>query len=404
MEISTCQFNDSYFPIMDGVGMSAHNYAYWLNRKYGKSSLVAPKIKGYKDHAEYKVYRFKSVLLPGMNPYRIGLPLIDTTFKRKIRDKQFDLIHAHCPFVSGQLALKLSEKLTIPLVATFHTKYKEDFRRVVNNNLIEDFLMKYTLDFYQRADYVWVPNKATGVTLREYGYRGNYDIVQNGTDMEVPEKSKLLTYRKKGQALVGIDGKKFMMLFVGQMRWEKNVKLIIDALKILESLDKDFIMVFVGEGYAEGGIKKLVDNYHLRNHVKFLGVIHDRKVLRDLYSASDLFIFPSLYDNSPLVIQEAAAFNVPSIVLQKSNCAESIVDGVSGFLIDENAQSLADRIDWLMDNPGIIRLAGEGARKSIHKPWEVVAEEVYHRYVDILKAYHPSCKNPDVFNITGDFT
>ncbi|MBN1198810.1 MAG: glycosyltransferase, partial [Bacteroidales bacterium] len=254
MEISTCQFNDSYFPIMDGVGMSVHNYAHWLNRKYGKTSLVAPKVKGYKDLAEYSVYRFKSVLLPGMNPYRVGLPLIDTTFKRKIKEKHFDLLHAHCPFVSGQLAMKLSEKLDVPLVATFHTKYREDFKRVLNNELMEEFLIKYTLDFYHQADHLWVPNKATGITLKEYGYQGNYEVVQNGTDMEVPEKSKLLKYRQRGLAKVGIDGKKFMMLFVGQLRWEKNVKMIIEALRILNSLDKDFIMVFIGEGYAASGI------------------------------------------------------------------------------------------------------------------------------------------------------
>ena len=64
MKITTCQFNDSYFPIMDGVGMTAHNYAFWLNEKYGKTILVAPKVKGYEDDAAYKVYRFQSVLLP----------------------------------------------------------------------------------------------------------------------------------------------------------------------------------------------------------------------------------------------------------------------------------------------------------------------------------------------------
>ena len=79
MRIKSGQFNDSYFPIMDGVGMTAHNYAYWLNEKYGKSILIAPKVKGYKDTVDYKVHRFKSVVLPGMNPYRIGLPSVSYT-------------------------------------------------------------------------------------------------------------------------------------------------------------------------------------------------------------------------------------------------------------------------------------------------------------------------------------
>ena len=102
MRITTCQFNDSYFPIMDGVGITAHNYALWLNEKHGKTVLVAPKVKDYEDEEDYRVYRFKSVLLPGMNPYRAGLPLIDIKFKKKLNKIRFDLVHAHSPFISGQ--------------------------------------------------------------------------------------------------------------------------------------------------------------------------------------------------------------------------------------------------------------------------------------------------------------
>jgi 1,2-diacylglycerol 3-alpha-glucosyltransferase len=131
MKFTSCQFNDSYFPIMDGVGMTAHNYALWLNAKYGKSSLVAPKVRDYRDNVNYKVIRFKSVLLPGMNPYRVGLPLVDFKFKKKLANNQFDILHAHCPFISGQLAIKMAKKLDIPLVATFHSKYREDYRKAV---------------------------------------------------------------------------------------------------------------------------------------------------------------------------------------------------------------------------------------------------------------------------------
>ena len=190
MKIRTCQFNDSYFPIMDGVGITAHNYALWLNEKYGKTVLVAPKVKDYEDDEEYKVFRFKSVLLPGMNPYRVGLPLIDIKFKKKLKKMKFDLIHAHSPFISGQLAMKVARKLRVPLVSTFHSKYREDFKKILNNELFVEFLMNLTLDFYNSANVVWVPNRSTGETLKEYGYHGQYEIMPNGTDMEIPDKSK----------------------------------------------------------------------------------------------------------------------------------------------------------------------------------------------------------------------
>ena len=390
MQITTCQFNDSYFPIMDGVGMTAHNYAYWLNEKYGKSMLIAPRVKDYKDNVDYKVYRFKSVLLPGMNPYRVGLPLIDVTFKKKIKKIKFDLLHAHCPFISGQLAVKLAAKIKVPLIATFHTKYRDDFKKVINNDLFVEFLLRTTLEFYKSADLVWVPNKATGQTLKDYGFNGAFEIMPNGTDILIPDKGKLLKYRKKGLDRIDAGANEFVMLFVGQHRWEKNVRLIIDAMKMLKLSGESFKMIFVGEGYASREMIKLVRQYSLQDQVMFLGVITDRKELEYVYAASDLLVFPSIYDNSPLVLQEAAAFDIPSVIVRNSSSSEGILDGVNGFLIENQVESLVNKIAELMKNPDAIKRAGEGARKSIYHPWEAIVDEVYQRYIELIRERQPA--------------
>ncbi len=393
MSINSCQFNDSYFPIMDGVGMTAHNYAYWMNLKHGKSSLVAPSAKDYKDRADYKVIRFKSVLLPGMNPYRVGLPMIDFTFKKKLSKNNFDILHAHCPFISGQLAQKLAKKLDIPLVATFHTKYREDFRKAMPSEMFIDFLMTMTMDFYNSADVVWVPNRATGETLKEYGFTGEFDIMPNGTDFDIPEKGKYLKYRYKGLEKINACNDDFILLFVGQHRWEKNVRTILDALKILKGKKESFKMVFAGEGYAAKEMKSLVKQYGLSENVVFTGVILDRLTLKQLYACADLFVFPSIYDNAPLVMREAAAFDVPSIIVRNTSSAEGIMDYVNGFLINNSATSLAEKIVEVKDNPGAIKRAGEGARKTIYRHWESIVDEVNIKYEDIIRRHKSKKSN-----------
>lgn len=395
MKIRTCQFNDSYFPIMDGVGITAHNYALWLNEKYGKTVLVAPKVKDYEDDEEYKVFRFKSVLLPGMNPYRVGLPLIDIKFKKKLKKMKFDLIHAHSPFISGQLAMKVARKLRVPLVSTFHSKYREDFKKILNNELFVEFLMNLTLDFYNSANVVWVPNRSTGETLKEYGYHGQYEIMPNGTDMEIPDKSKLIRLRKAGLEFSGADGNEFTLLFVGQHRWEKNVRMIIDALRMMDDQKISFQMIFVGEGYAAKEMKKLVRDFNLEEKVIFTGLITERDKLKMIYACADIFVFPSLYDNSPLVLQEAAAFDIPSIVVKKSSASEGITDKVNGFLIENNARDLSNLISEVKKYPEVIRLAGEGARKSIYKPWEGIVDTVSQRYNEIIEEHFKKGYFPD---------
>ena len=144
-------------------------------------------------------------------------------------------------------------------------------------------------------------------------------------------------------------------------------------------------MIFVGEGYAAKEMKKLVKEYNLNDKVIFSGLVTDRNKLKSIYSCADLFVFPSIYDNSPLVIQEAAAFDVPSVVVKKSSAAEGITDKVNGFLIDDNPQALFKLISEVKKYPEVIKLAGEGARKSIYKPWEGIVDLVYQRYVEIIE-------------------
>jgi glycosyltransferase involved in cell wall biosynthesis len=381
---------------MDGVGMTAHNYAYWMNLKHGSSSLVAPSVKDYKDRVDYKVIRFKSVLLPGMNPYRVGLPMVDFKFKKKLSTNNFDILHAHCPFISGQLALKLSKKLDVPLVATFHTKYRDDFKKALTAEMFVDFMMVMTIDFYNSADVVWVPNHATGETLKEYGFKGEFDIMPNGTDFLIPEKGKYLKYRHKGLEEINASDDDFILLFVGQLRWEKNIRIIVDALKILKEKKVTFKMVFAGEGYAAKELKTMVRQHGLAEKVVFTGVITERAKMKHLFACADLFVFPSVYDNSPLVMQEAAAFDVPSIVIRNSSSAEVIVEDINGFLIDNSAASLAEKIRELKSNPKMIRRAGEGARKSIYRHWESIVDEVNIKYEDILLRHKSNHVNKSV--------
>jgi len=336
---------------------------------------------------DYKVLRFKSVLLPGMNPYRVGLPAIDFEFRRNLAKNNFDILHAHCPFISGQIAVKLARKLDVPLVTTFHTKYREDFKKAITGEVFIDFLMNLTMDFYNHADFVWVPNEATGKTLMDYGFTGEYELMPNGTDLDIPEKSKYLKYRNKGLEEIKGSDRDFVLLFVGQHRWEKNVKTILDALKILKDKDEHFKMVFVGEGYAAKEMKTIVRQYGLNDSVLFKGIVTDRTTIRNIYACADLFLFPSLYDNAPLVMKEAAAFDVPSLVVKNTSSAEGILDTINGFLINNTAASLAKKILELKSSPDAIQRAGEGARKSIYRTWESIVDEVCQKYEDIIKLH-----------------
>jgi glycosyltransferase involved in cell wall biosynthesis len=107
-----------------------------------------------------------------------------------------------------------------------------------------------------------------------------------------------------------------------------------------------------------------------------------------------------------LVIQEAAAFNVPSVVVKNSSSAEGILDTVNGFLIENETAALAKTLSDLMEYPDTIRKAGEGARKSLYRNWETIVDEVNMKYTEILKFHDTvqSVTRPSGNQVLHDFS
>lgn len=380
-------FNDNFPPILDGVGMTAQNYAYWLHEKGLDVSVVtpyAPNSREVIDAAPYPIYRYPSIPIPFRPPYRLGLPYISPSFWHKWRQMRFELVHAHCPFTTGDLALSAARKQGIPIVATFHSKYREDFRHNVPNEKVVDLMVKRIMRFYEQADEVWIPLRAVEETIREYGFKGHVEVVENGNDFYTPT-AKVEEMRRDMRDELGLLPEETMLLFVGQHIWEKNIGFILDSLALIK--DKPFQLFMVGTGYAVREIRHRVKQLGLAQNVTLLGNIHDRERLKRVYAAADLFIFPSLYDTCGLVVREAAAMHTPSLMLSGSTAATAIKDGVDGFLSPNDTQAYAQCILSLMTQPELIAKVGTKASKTISRSWESVIDEVTLRYRDIQESY-----------------
>jgi glycosyltransferase involved in cell wall biosynthesis len=144
-------------------------------------------------------------------------------------------------------------------------------------------------------------------------------------------------------------------------------------------------MYFIGIGYAASDLKQLVEELGLTDKVEFVGMISDRIQLKKYYAAADLFLFPSIYDNAPLVIREAGAMHTPSVLIEGSSSAENIIDNFNGFLIKNSIESFTAKLRELMGgSPERIQLAGLNASQSIARSWENVVEEVLDRYNKLM--------------------
>lgn len=382
-------FNDNFPPVLDGVALTAKNYADWLSLKQEEVCVVTPYAPGMVQDTPYPIYTYTSIPIPMRPPYRYGIPQIDFSFKKQYKQLRFDLIHAHCPFTTGALALRTAKEQDIPVVTTFHSKYRQDFERAVPSKFIVDIAIKQIVKFYEQADEVWISQSSVEPTLREYGYRGRVEIVENGSDFVTPNPIvDKIRYSMRGE--LGLNADQTMFLYVGQHIWEKNIQFTLEALKQIKHLP--FKLYMIGTGYAESQIKQIIRQNGIENKVVMLGVINDRELLRRYYAAADLFLFPSAYDTFGLVVREAAAMHTPSILLQNSTIAHNVEDGVNAFLTDDNAQNYARLIRHLMDHPELIRNVGNTASSMLVRSWESVLDEVIIRYRDLIKAHKQKIK------------
>ena len=374
-------FCEVFPPIMDGVSICVQNYAHWLQKKVGDVTVVTPSVSGADYSAyDYKVFDYFSVPVPTRHPYVSGLAGIDPVYHAKIAKNRFRIIHAHTPFSAGNAALHVAHQQGIPLVATFHSKYRDDFEKVLPRPVV-NMMIRSIIRFFEQADMVWVPQESVIDVIREYGFKGHVEAMDNGSDLVADYPEKVFV---EARQRLGIAPEEFVMLYVGQHVWQKNPQLTIEALSRLE--DVPFRMFFVGDGYAAEGMKHMVGEKGLDGKVTFVGPVSEREKIVDYYAAADLFVFPSLYDNAPLVVREAAALHTSAVMARGATASTIIRDGENGFLTDNDPDKLAELLRKLIHDPERVRRAGVQASRTIVRSWEDCLEEVIDRYNVLLRS------------------
>ena len=376
MQCNVGLFNESFPPVMDGVAVCVQNYAYWLQKKVGGVSVVTPGKLGadYKQYP-YEVLDYLSVPVPFRHPYVTGIAQMDPILLAKLRRRHFKIVHAHSPFSAGLMGLQVAKTQKIPLVATFHSKFKDDFRKVIPSDMVVDQAIKIVMEFFEWADEVWVPQASVEEVIREYGFKGPVEVVDNGSDLvaDYPD-----SYFEEARQALGVQPDEFVFLFVGQHIWQKNVRLVIEALEKINDLP--FRMFFVGTGYAADEMKALVREKGLSEKVTFTGMLTEREAITRYYAAADLFLFPSLYDNAPLVVREAAALHTPAVMVEGSTAATILRDGENGYLVPNELDAFAARLRQLYRDRAAVRQVGLAASRTIVRSWEDVVGEVLDRY------------------------
>ena len=86
-------------------------------------------------------------------------------------------------------------------------------------------------------------------------------------------------------------------------------------------------------------------------------------------------------------MREAAACGLGSVLVRGSCAAEDIRDGESGFLIEENAESMARMLTALSRNPEAMQRVGKTAQDEIYISWKDAVTHAQARYEVVLENF-----------------
>ena len=379
-----CLLNDSFPPVIDGVANTVLNYAEILSRDLHNPVIVAtPRYPG----VDYSGYPFEVAAYSSLNTtaitsgYRAGNPL---SAKELAELTAFapDIIHTHCPFVSSVVARLLRDTTGAPLVFTYHTKFDVDIARVVKSELLQQEGAKLLVNNISSCDEVWVVSRGAGENLRSLGYTGDYRVMNNGVDFVKGQADDGAV--KKATAGYDLPEGVPVYLFVGRMMKYKGLPIILDAMRKLEEAGRDYRCVFIGGGGDADEIRETAAGIS-KDKIIFAGPIHDREELRAWNTRADLFLFPSTYDTNGIVVREAAACGLASVLIRDSCASEGVTDGRNGYLIEENADAMASLLMKLGNDLAALHEVGMHAMNEIYISWADSVRTAHERYAELLE-------------------
>ena len=375
------QFSDSFLPIVDGVGRVVYHYATALSKRGEECYVIAPMSDtGFRGGYPFELVDFVSMELPRQRQYSTGIPSLDPHYDARMRNVSLDIIHAHSPFIAGLEAQRLARRRGIPIIGMFHSRYYDDFYQYTRAEMLANIAVATIVNFYQRCDEVWTVSQSSAETLHDYGYVGEIVVIPNGTPDVDPSPERA----KKAKAHFQLPDEP-ILLYCGQINWKKNILRILESCACYRSKGKPFTLVLAGQGPDTKAIEQKVKELGLGDNVRFTGHITDEELLYGLYEVADLFVFPSLYDTSGMVVRESAAMETPSVVVRGCATAEPIIDRENGFLCEDTTQSLCEMIDLALSDPAMTRRIGQAARKTIYLSWDDIAATTLDRYAALIE-------------------
>ena len=395
-------FSNFYHPIVNGVVHSVSEYRKALTRLGHNVFVFAQYATDYEDHEPF-IFRYPALPIPRQGDMSAAIP-IAPHWDRMLPSLKLDVIHTHHPFLLGQVAANKAEELGVPLVFTFHTRYRDYTHYFpLPADFVQEFIKtavdSWMGDFMEKCHHIIVPSQSMKEILqRGYGLEDGISVIPTGIDLAPYRNSDREATRRRYRWQNDL-----VLISVGRLAPEKNMEtLIVASAKAMER-HKNLRLVLVGDGPSRKDLGIKAKELGIAERVRFIGKVPFEEIPA-LLKAADIFGFASVTETQGLVTMEALAAGLPVAAVNATGTRDVVTDGLDGILTDNHADALAEAICRIIDQPDAMesfRIAAEQkaqqfdlnflAQKMVSVYSQAIEDRKAGRTVDLIK--------PKLFNI-----
>ena len=354
-------------PYRGGIGTAAYTEALELSRRGHEVAVFVPRQRGEKkDRTQKENFR-----LFRLRPFfRYGNAAFLPQLFWKI--KNFDAVHLHYPFFGG----------AEPVSFYFRKKRKTKFIITYHHDVVASGWLGKLFKWHTKN---WMPkilSRADKIIVSSMDYAEHSNVkemvAQNpekfvelpfGVDTEkfspAPARDELL--RK-----LGIKKGERIVLFVGGLDRAHYFKGLEVLIKAKTQVANAKILV-VGDGDLRPRYEKMAADFKMAEKIIFAGSV-SLEDLPDYYRLADVVVLPSLDGSEAfgIVLIEAASCGKPVIASNLPGVRSVIDYGANGFtFLPGNVRQLAEKINYLLDNPETAKEFGENGRTKVLEKYDL---------------------------------
>lgn len=283
---------------------------------------------------------------------------------RLIKDINPDEIYISSPGPIGLFGLLAAKFFGVPSCGVYHTDFAAQAKQISDDNGLYEMTDSFMKWFYNSCSSVKVSTKYYADMLASKGCK-RVEFLPKGIDTNkfYYKTDNIDATLKKYHIESGVN-----LMYAGRVSADKSIDFLISVFKSVKKEHENINLIIAGDGPL---LDKLKSEHKHDKSIIFTGRI-ERAQLVDLYSACDLFVFPSITDTFGMVVLEAQACSLPAVVSDVGGPQEVILNGETGVVLEHNnhqkwTKEISKIVDMCKKHPDKYSLIRQESRRSAIK-------------------------------------